>query len=248
MSAMVWLDGGLVPQGEARIDPADRGFTLGDGLFETIRVAAGEGRRLDAHFARLRQGAALLDLPVPASDDALAEAIRAVAKANAMPDAAMRLTLTAGPGPRGLLRPASPKPTLLLAAAPLPPELPPARLVVAQTTCRNERSPLSRVKSLNYLDGILAKQEAARRGADDAVLLNTQGRVAEASAANVFLQLDCGWVTPPVEEGALPGTMRAALAGAWDAAERPVTVADLMRADAIMLTTALTVRPASMLA
>ncbi|WP_114395097.1 aminotransferase class IV [Oleisolibacter albus] len=239
---VVWHNGSLVPAQSLRIDPFDRGFTLGDGLFETIRVQDRTGQRLEAHFLRLRAGARLLDLDIPATDEILADAVDAVAAANGLEAAAVRLTLTAGPGPRGLLRPANPMPTLLLTASPLPGPLPPARLVVARNTCRNEKSPLSRVKSLNYLDGILARQEAARRGADDAVMLNTQGRVAETSSSNIFLQIDGTWVTPPVAEGALPGTMRATLAEAWSAESRPVTVADLLRADAILLTTALGMR------
>lgn len=241
---VVWLDGALRPAAEARVDPTDRGFTLGDGLFETIAVRDGAGLRMAAHCARLRTGAALLGLPVTLSDDALAEAVTATATANGLRDAAVRLTLSAGAGPRGLLRPDPVRPTLLLTAAPLPPPQPAARLTVARGTCRNERSPLSRIKSTNYLDSILARREAAAAGADDAVMLNTQGRVAEATAANIFLQLDCGWVTPPIEEGALPGVMRAAMIVAWEAAERPVTVDDLRRADAIMLTTALGLRQA----
>ncbi|QJE73306.1 2-keto-4-methylthiobutyrate aminotransferase [Aerophototrophica crusticola] len=241
---VLWLDGALVPAAEARIDPADRGLTLGDGLFETIRVEGGQGMRLDAHFARLGQGADLLGLPVPPGDDRLADAVAAVAGANGLADAAVRLTLTAGPGPRGLPRPTVPRPTLMLTAASLPPPQGPARLVVATVTCRNERSPLSRVKSLNYLDSILARNEATARGADDAVLLNTRGRVAEASAANLFALLDGVWVTPPVGEGALPGVMRAAMIREWAAVERALTVDELGRAEAIRLTTALGVREA----
>lgn len=243
---VVWLSGVLVPSAEARVDPADRGVALGDGLFETIAVRGGQGLRLDAHFARLRAGAGTLGLSVPASDDALADAVGEVVRANALSDAVVKLTLTAGPGPRGLSRPAPLRPTLLLAAGALPPEPPPARLIVATTTCRNERSPLSRIKSLNYLDSILARREAEAAGADDAVMLNTVGRVAEVSAANIFLQLDCGWVTPSIEEGALPGVMRAAMIAAWGAAERPVPVDDLHRADAIVLTTALGLRAAAL--
>lgn len=244
---VLWLDGALVRAAEARIDPADRGLTLGDGLFETIRVEAGEGLRLAAHFARLRHGAGVLGLPVPLGDDALADAVAAVAHANGLAEAAVRLTLTAGPGPRGLPRPVCHRPTLLLSAAPLPPPPGLARLVVATVTCRNERSPLSGVKSLNYLDSILARQEASARGADDAVLLNTQGRVAEASAANLFARLDGTWATPPVGEGALPGVMRAAMIGEWGAVERPLTIDDLRRAEAIRLTTALGLREATLL-
>jgi branched-chain amino acid aminotransferase len=130
----------------------------------------------------------------------------------------------------------------MLAAGRIPAEAPPARLVIARTTCRNEKSPLSRLKTLNYLDSIIARREAAARGADDAILLNTQGRVAEASASNLFLSLDGHWVTPSVAEGAMPGTMRAALVKNWRAEERAVILAELRRADDVVLTNALGMR------
>lgn len=239
---VVWLNGRLSAEDEARIAPADRGLLLGDGLFETLRVAGEHPVRLDRHLARLRAGAAVLGLPVPLDDAGLAAAMAALLRRCGLEDASLRLTLTRGPGPRGLLPPAEPAPTLLITAAPLPPPLPPARVVVARDTRRNEHSPLARIKSLSYLDGVLARQEAARCGADDALLLNTAGRVAEASAANLFLVLDGVMVTPPVSEGALPGVMRAAVMEATAVVERPVTVEDLDRAEEVFLTSSLGVR------
>jgi len=239
----VWLNGALMAEEQARIAPADRGLLLGDGLFETLRVDSGRPRYLDRHLARLRAGAAVLDLPVPLDDAGIAAAMAALLHARGLENASLRLTLTRGPGPRGLLPPAEPTPTLLITAAPLPPPLPPARVVVAACTRRNEHSPLSRIKSLSYLDGVLARQEAARRGADDALLLNTAGRVAEASAANLFLVLDGTLVTPPVSEGALPGVLRAAVMEAFAVEERAVSVADVARAEEVFLTSSLGVRP-----
>lgn len=238
----VWLNGIILPDYEARITPADRGLLLGDGLFETLRVRGGRPLRLDRHLARLRAGADVLGLPVPLDDAGLAAAMAALLRRCGLEDASLRLTLTRGPGPRGLLPPAEPTPTLMLTAAPLPPPPPPARVVVARETRRNEHSPLARIKSLSTLDGVLARQEAARRGADDALLLNTAGRVAEASAANLFLVLDGVVITPPVSEGALPGVMRAAVMEAFAVVERPVTVEDLNRADEVFLTSSLGVR------
>ncbi|MFM2045042.1 MAG: putative branched-chain-amino-acid aminotransferase [Pseudomonadota bacterium] len=241
---LVWLDGALIPAGEARIDPADRGFLLSDGVFETLCHRGDRIHRLAAHLARLRDGCRILGIPLDRTDDALADGLAAVAQAPFAQGGgcSLRLTVTAGVGRRGLLRSPGMRPTVLITAAPLPAPPGPARLIIATVTRRNEHSPLSRVKSLNYLDGILAREEAAARGADDAVLLNTAGRVAEATAANLFLEIDCTWVTPPVSEGALPGTMRAAMIVAWGAVERPVTVADLHRADRIVLTNALGLR------
>lgn len=239
----VWLNGIILPEEDACIAPADRGLLLGDGLFETLRVAGGRPVRLDRHLARLRAGAAVLGLPVPLDDAGLAAAMAALLRRCGLEDASLRLTLTRGPGPRGLLPPAEPRPTLLITVASVPPPLPLARVVVALGTRRNEHSPLARIKSLSTLDGVLARQEAARHGADDALLLNTAGRVAEASAANLFLVLDGALVTPPVSEGALPGVMRAAVLEAVAVVERAVTVEDLCRANEVFLTSSLGVRP-----
>lgn len=239
---IIWLNGDFHPADRPALLAHDRGVTLGDGLYETIAVRAGVPLRLDAHLRRLRDGADYLGLPVPITDTHLFDAITGLMGANGLHEAAVRLTLTAGPGPRGLARPDHPSPTLLLTAGPLPAEAPPARLIIARTTCRNEKSPLSRLKTLNYLDSILAKREATAKGADDAILLNSQGMVAEATASNLFLSLDGHWVTPPVSDGALPGTMRAALIKNWRAQERPVSIADLKRADDAVLTNALGMR------
>ncbi|MFG1262490.1 MULTISPECIES: aminotransferase class IV [Xanthobacter] len=235
----LFLGAGLVEEAEATISPFDRGFTLGDGLFETLQVKAGKVLRTEAHLARLAAGAGVLEMPLPSLD--LAAALAQTADANGLRDGVLRLTLTRGTGPRGVLPPAEPKPTLVITAAPLSPPLPAARLVIAQGTRRNDRSPLAQVKSLNYLDGILARQEAARRGADDAILLNTRDGVAETSIANLFAVINGGLVTPPLSEGVLPGVMRAEVIAAG-AQERPLTVDDLASANEILLTSALGIR------
>lgn len=238
------LNGRIVAAEDARIAPDDRGFTLGDGLFETIAVRRGAPRRLPAHLARLRAGAGVLDLPIPFDDARLAALIGALIDANGLAgkDAALRLTLSRGPGVRGLAPPPAAQPTCVVTSGPLPPQTPVA-LIVAAGTRRNEHSPLARIKSLNFLDNILARQEAAAARADDAVLLNTVGRVAEATAANIFLLIDGGLVTPPVAEGALPGVMRAEVIRLARAAEQPLAPADLARASEAFLSTALGIRP-----
>ncbi len=238
----VWLDGRLQDADTARIDPRDRGFTLGDGLFETVRVAGRLPRRFDRHIDRLWQGAEQLGIVPPLSPVDLHAAVVALCAAEGLEEAVVRITLSHGPAPRGLLPPARPVPTLLLSAGPVPPPLPPARLVVARDTRRNEHSPLSRIKSLNYLDNVLARREAARRGGDEAVLLNTAGRVAETSIANLFLVRDGRLFTPPVAEGALPGIQRAAVIDAHPVVERPIEAAELFSADEIILTNSLGLR------
>jgi branched-chain amino acid aminotransferase len=108
---------------------------------------------------------------------------------------------------------------------------------------RDETSPLARVKNLGYLGNILARKEAAAAGADDAVLLNTHGRVAETTVANIFCLIAGGLATPPVGEGALPGVMRAEVIKLTRAEERPITVAELEQSSEVFVTNALGIRP-----
>ena len=236
----LWLNGHLRDAGTARIAPSDRGFLLGDGVFETIRATAGRPRHLGHHLARLRHGAAVLAIPVPWPDEQLAEAIGQVAGAA---DQAVRVTLSRGPGGRGVSPPPDTHPTLLITAAPLPPPGGPLNAVLATTTRRNEHSPLSRIKSLNYLDSILARAEAAQAGADEAILLNTAGRVAEAAAGNLFVLHGGTWRTPPVTEGALPGIARLLLLAAGHAGEAALAADVLLEVDAAFVSSSLGLRP-----
>jgi branched-chain amino acid aminotransferase len=239
MTQTVWLNGCLTPSDEARIDPSDRGFTLGDGVFETIRARNGMPFHLARHLARLVEGARILGIPVPHSETALALAIEDVLRANGLDRAAVRLTLSRGPAPRGVLPTGDVRPTLLITAGTLPGPLPPARVIVAQGVRRNEFSPLSRIKSLNYLDSVLARCEAAAAGADDALLLNTRGNLAEASTANLFLYVDGRWITPAVADGALPGIARGLLLESGPVGEACIDMDCLKRAEAGVLTNSL---------
>ncbi|WP_284198602.1 aminotransferase class IV, partial [Azospirillum oryzae] len=113
----IWLNGRLMPAEEARIDPADRGFTLGDGLFETIRIKDGALRHLPRHLDRLGAGSALLRLPLPHDSVELTGAMAALIEATGVADGVLRLTLSRGTGARGVLPPADARPTLLMTAA-----------------------------------------------------------------------------------------------------------------------------------
>jgi branched-chain amino acid aminotransferase len=236
---LAWLNGALMPLDRARIDPADRGFLLADGLFETLRAEQGIPQHAGRHLTRLRAGAAILDLQIPWQDDQLVGAMNALIAATGLRQAAIRLTFTRGSGPRGVLPPADPHPTCLITATPLPPPPAPARVMIASVTRRNEHSPLARLKTLNYLDSILARQEAARLGADDALLLNTAGRIAEATAGTLFITVRGETFTPPISEGALPGIARALLLESGAAIERPITVPDLAHAQSAYIVNSL---------
>jgi branched-chain amino acid aminotransferase len=239
-SPQVWLDGALVDEASARIAPNDRGFSLADGVFETLRAYRSCSLWLAEHLERLRAAAAFLDIPVPFEDATIAIGLRALLIAAGYERSAVRMTLTRGPASRrGLWPPGEPlRPTFLATVAPLPPGGP-IRAILARSTRRNERSPLARIKSLGYGDQIVARREAEALGADDAILLNTADRVACASAANVFARIEGGWVTPPLADGALPGIARARLLSRCAVEERSIEPADLARATAIVLTNSL---------
>jgi len=239
----IWLNGKLVPAELARLDPRDRGFTLGDGLFETIRLEDRWIAYLERHLTRLRAGAQFLDIPLHWSDAEIETGLNALVAAERLTEATFRITLSRGPGERGIAPPALPMPTLMITAGPLPPAGPPIRAVMATVTRRNEASPLSRLKTLNYLDNILARREALARGADEAILLNTRGAVAEASIANLFVLSGGVLKTPPIADGALPGIMRRALIERCGAVETSLTPADLTGATAIFLSNSLGLKP-----
>nr|WP_295827384.1 aminotransferase class IV [uncultured Azospirillum sp.] len=239
----IWLNRRLMPAAEARIDPADRGFTLGDGLFETIRIKDGAPRHLPRHLDRLGAGADLLRLPLSYDAADLTGAMAALIEAVGLTDGVLRLTLSRGTGARGVLPPADAHPTVLMTAAPAAHMTSPVAAIIARSTRRNEHSPLSRLKSLNYLDSILARQEAAERGADEALLLNGAGRLAESSVATLFLSIGGRLLTPPVTDGALPGIRRALILERHGAEEAPLTPDDLARADEAILTNSLGLRP-----
>ena len=210
---MIFLNGCLRPSAEARIDPADRGFLLGDGIFETLSCLAGRPIFLDRHLERMAAGAEALGIPLVPEAGRIAGAVFETLDASglARSNSVVRITLTRGPGPRGLRSPDDPKPTLMVTASAMQQtEFDPVSVVIARVR-RNEHSPTSRLKTLNYLDNILARREAEARGADEALMRNTAGDLCCASAANLFVVKAGTVLTPPPDAGVLPGVTRAAI-------------------------------------
>ncbi len=235
---VVWLNGRVLPEDEASISIFDRGFTLADGVFETMRVMDGEPLWLEDHLRRLREGAEVFGIPVPSGGDVIGQGLAELIAANGHAQASLRLTLTRGPSRvRGLWPPAMPMtPTLLATVSPMPSSArPPLNMVVAKSVRRNEHSPLSRIKSLNYGDNILARREAEARGAGDCLLLNGAGRVVCATAGNVFLRIGASWLTPPIADGILAGTARRRLLGLIGAREVSIDPSALAQAEAAFL-------------
>jgi branched-chain amino acid aminotransferase/4-amino-4-deoxychorismate lyase len=235
---------GAVSEGAASVPLEDRGLLLGDGLFETMLAVSGRPAFFAEHLARLQRGCAALGLPAPeaaAARGAVAEALAAAGLTAAR--AAVRLTWTAGSGGRGLDRPQPLKPRLFVGAALAPAPTAPARLAVVSIR-RNPDSPTSRLKTLAYLDNVLARREALAAGADEAVMLNTRGEVACAAAANIFWLKDGRLCTPALDCGALDGITRARvleLAASMGQATAEVREGEdgLAAAEAIFLTSSL---------
>lgn len=244
--SLVWRDGALAALGEAGVAADDRGLTLGEGLFETLRWTPQEGvRRLARHHARLAAGARALGLPAPPEPKALADAAQALVAASGLAGApaALRLTLTGGPGPRGLAPPPQRAPALLMTAAPLAPA--PGSAALATVGIRRDPSrPSVRWKTLSYLDQVAALAQARALGADEAVMLSPFGLLAGAAAANLVAVVAGAAYTPRIEDGALAGVTRGALLDAGLLVEAAIDAPMLADASAVALLNALVgVRP-----
>ncbi|MCG9916422.1 MAG: aminotransferase class IV [Phenylobacterium sp.] len=227
----------------------DRGLLLGDGLFETLWVRDGVPADWAEHMDRMALGCTALGLPAPDPDTAWTSAQDALRQAGLLSgSAALRMTWTAGSGGRGLDRPAEAIPRLFATAAPMTPSLGPLHVITARVR-RNASSLTSRHKTLSYLDNVLARREARLAGADEALILNTDGHVACASAANLFWLSQGRLLTPALDCGVLAGVTRAqvlqrALEGGLETAEVKLGPDALAGAEAIFLTNSLMgVRP-----
>lgn len=232
----LYLNGEFTDAKRARIDPTDRGFTLADGVFDTLLAVDGQARDALDHFSRLARHAGRLALPLPENPAKLVDVARRLLEKNDFTKGrhAIRTTLTRGTAQRGIAMPDPISPTLVMRAGPAPQGSRKVRLATAKIR-RNETSPLARVKSLNYLDNILALQDAVEGGFDDAVFLNSRGRVCCATAANIHVLVDGLCVTPPLEDGVLDGVVRARLLRAGLVRERSISARMLADAEAIYL-------------
>jgi branched-chain amino acid aminotransferase len=201
-----WIDGALVPVDEARVSVLDHGITVGDGVFETMRVYRGQPFAWDRHMARLHVSADGIGLPVP-GDDEIRAAADAVMVANDCIDARLRITITGGIAPPGSGRGDTP-PTIFVLAFPIDPPAPSAEVVIAPWTI-NENGALAGVKTISYGANVRAIEFARAQGASEALFANTQGNMCEATGSNIFCVIDEELVTPPPSAGCLLGVTRA---------------------------------------
>ena len=234
--AKVWIDGGIVELAEARVPVTDHGLLYGDGIFEGIRILHGGVFRLDRHLARLASAARALDLTLPGGVDGLRRVVLETAKAFGQPQGYVRLVVTRGEGALGVdpTTCGDPRVFCIVTRLSLYPQEKLERGVDLVTSSWRRPSPDvldPRVKSLNYLNNALAKLEARRRGADEALLLNQAGQVAEASVANLFAMRDGTLLTPPGSDGALEGVTRATVLELAERAGTPAREQTLGRFD-----------------
>ncbi len=236
-----WLNGDLVDARTATFDLSDRGLLLGDGVFDTALVVEGSMVYRDQHLSRLHDACRAIGVGI--GRDELAAAMNIAAQD--VPLGVSRVTVTRGPGPRGLAPQDGARPTIIASNMTLPPDIGFQGVTLWPSAIRrNEMSPSSRLKTLGYLDAILATREARDRGFDEPLLLNTSGRAACSGSGNLFLLNERTLATPPLEEGVMPGVLRAVVMRlapelGLEVRERTMSLTEVANADAVFLTSSL---------
>lgn len=212
----IYLDGKFVDQADARISVFDHGLLYGDGIFEGIRIYGGNIFRLDEHLERLEYSAKAILLKMPWTRKEIADATCETCRQNNLQDGYIRLVVTRGVGDLGLSPWLCPRPSIFIIADKI--ALYPAEhytkgleIVTVPTRRMNAAALSPAVKSLNYLNNILAKIEARQAGALEAIMLNDQGYVAECTGDNIFIVHKGEIITPAASQGALKGITRSAI-------------------------------------
>lgn len=216
MPLQIWLDGKLVPEQDAKISVFDHGLLYGDGIFEGIRAYHGRVFKLDEHLQRMYDGAHVLMLDVPVTVEQMKELVLETLRANELKDAYIRLVVTRGVGDLGLDPRKCPIPTVFCIATSIalyPEEVYHKGLsLITTSTRRNSPDALNAsIKSLNYLNNIMAKIECVRAEVPEGIMLTTDGYVCECTGDNLFLINGNKLITPPDYIGNLPGITRAAV-------------------------------------
>jgi len=232
----VWINGKLFDKAEAKISVFDHGLLYGDGVFEGIRIYAGKVFRLREHLDRLYESARHIFLEIPFSREQIAQAVLDTVQANAKQEGYIRLVVTRGPGTLGLDPRKCSEPQVIIIVDDIslyPPDSYEKGLrVITASVIRNHPNALNpRIKSLNYLNNILAKIEAERAGCPEAIMLNHNGEVAECTADNIFLVKHGILRTPHLAAGILEGVTRNLVLELAREAKIPVQETALTRHD-----------------
>ena len=233
--AAIYLNGKIVDKADAKISVYDHGFLYGDGVFEGIRLYSGKVFKHREHIDRLYESARAILLDIPLTPDQMMAAVEQTAKAFAKKDGYIRLVVSRGPGSLGI-DPRKCEPQVIVIVDDI--QLYPVELyetgleIITASTIRNHPNALNpRIKSLNYLNNILAKIEAGRAGCLEAIMLNTKGEVSECTADNIFIVKNGALKTPPPDAGILEGITRGVVMALARAAEIPTFEATLTRHD-----------------
>lgn len=244
--ARCWLNGQLVPAEQASVSVFDHGFLYGDGIFEGVRFYNRQAFRLPLHLKRLQRSAAALQLVIPLSAAELSAAVQATIDAMALQDGYLRIIVTRGVGVLGINPATCKQPSVIVIADQLQmvsdaQRSQGVRAIIASTRRSTPDRLDPRIKSLNYLNSILARMEANFAGVEEAILLNDRGFVAEGTADNLFIVRDGELLTPPCTEGALAGITRSIVLELaktlnMPARESVLTAYDLYCADECFLT------------
>ena len=246
MSLKVWIDGKFVNKEDAKVSVYDHGLLYGDGVFEGIRAYCGKIFQCEQHMRRLYDSAKAIRLTIPYTIEEITQATNDTIKANNFQDCYVRLVVTRGVGALGLDPNRCARPSVIIIADTL--QLYPREMydngmsVVTASVIRNHPNAISpRIKSLNYLNNILAKIEAADAGVPEAIMLNHMGYVAECTADNIFVVREGAVSTPPAYDGSLEGVTRGVIIQLAQAmfipmAERRMERHDLYIADEVFLT------------
>lgn len=216
MSLKIYISGKFYAKEDAKISVYDHGLLYGDGVFEGLRSYGGNVFRLQEHLVRLYESAKAIWLQIPISIEAMTAAVNETLKVNGLSDAYIRLVVTRGAGSLGLDPNKTSDPQVIIIAdkiALYPPEFYEKGLsIITASTIRNHPAALSpRIKSLNYLNNILAKIEGLQAGCIEAMMLNSKGEVAECTGDNIFLYRHGQILTPPIDAGILEGVTREAV-------------------------------------
>jgi branched-chain amino acid aminotransferase len=246
MPRIIFMNDRLVPEEEAKVSVFDHGLLYGDGVFEGLRSYSGRVFRLDAHLDRLWASARAISLEIPLAKGVVAKAVNDTLAANKLVDGYVRLLVTRGAGSLGLDPNRTKNPQVIVIADTIslyPPEFYEKGLrIVTAATQRVHSAALSpRIKSLNYLNNIMAKLEGLQAGCVEALMLNHKGEVAECTGDNVFVIRSGSLLTPPPDAGILEGITRGAVMDLAHAAgiachEATLTRYDLYTADECFLT------------
>jgi branched-chain amino acid aminotransferase len=229
----IWVNGSLLDHpGQPALSALDHGVTVGDGVFETVKIVDDRPFALTRHLARLNVSAAGLGLPVP--DDALLRrGIQEVMGGQRLPFGRLRLTWTGGPAPLGSGRGGGPCTLTVVADAMSAPDTTTA--VATVPWVRNDRSAVTGLKTISYAENVVALAYARERGASEAVFANTRGELCEGTGSNIFAVMDGALITPPLESGCLAGISRALVLEWCDACEATLPMDVLEGAEEIFL-------------